>query len=425
MNCTVFGENKMKYTEMKLGAPIQRAIQEIGFDEPTPIQEQAIPFILDGRDVLGQSETGSGKTAAFGLPILEKIEPFKGVQALILAPTRELAEQIYKSLESFSKYKKCKVITVYGGVGIMPQVRNIERADIVVGTPGRTLYHLREQNLDLSRVKFLVLDEADKMFEMGFIDDVEEIIDYAPKEKQFIMFSATMERELDHIVKRRMHNVARVKTSTHVSSSNLKQIYYNVKRQEKFSLLVHMLKEEKPELALVFCSTRDETHSIARNLGMQGIKASELHGGLSQNKRTYVMEEFRDKKINVLVASDVAARGLDIKHLTHIINYSIPKTPKEYLHRIGRTARIGHAGIAISLLDERDHDNFRRVLSDRSLKIEKRETPVFEKAPMQFFRHEDENRRPFRRGGFRGGGSRGGGEGRRPFRSHSEGGFRR
>ncbi len=387
----VFGE-KMKYIEMNLEAPIIRAVQELGFIEPTPIQEQAIPILRQGKDLIGQSETGSGKTAAFGLPILEKIKPFTGLQSLILAPTRELADQIARNLGQFSKYKHCKIITVYGGVSINPQIKAIPRADIIVGTPGRTLDHLRRKTLDLSSIKFFVLDEADKMFEMGFVDDVNAILRCAPKNKQLIMFSATLSQEVQQIVSRSMNNPVKIKTSTHVSSNFLQQIYYNVRRNEKFSLLFHIINEEKPELALVFCGTRTETHIVAKNLAKQGIQAMSLHGGLSQNKRNYVMDEFKNGKINVLVASDVAARGIDVKHLTHIINYSIPKTSKEYVHRIGRTARMGHAGVAINLLDENDHNNFRNVLSDRSLKIEKRDTPQFKKIEMP----KPQFNRPFR-----------------------------
>ncbi|MBI4919498.1 DEAD/DEAH box helicase [archaeon] len=393
----------MKYTEMNLEAPLMRAVQELGFEEPTPIQEKTIPILREGRDLIGQSETGSGKTAAFGLPILEKIQPFTGLQAIILAPTRELADQIANNLAQFSKYKKCNILTVYGGVSINPQIKNIPKADIIVSTPGRTLDHLRRGTLNLSKIKFFVLDEADKMFEMGFVNDINAILSASPPHKQLIMFSATLNPDVQKLVHKRMKDPVTVKTSTHVSSTMLQQIYYNVERRDKFSLLVHIIKEENPELALVFCGTRTETHIVAKNLFKQDIAATALHGGLSQNKRNQVMADFKEGKIRVLVASDVAARGIDVKHLTHIINYSIPKTSKEYVHRIGRTARMGHAGVAISLLDEMDHNNFRNVLDDRSIKIEKRDTPEFkriERLQQNFgggnFRHGS-GRRPFPR----------------------------
>ncbi|MBI2564725.1 DEAD/DEAH box helicase [Candidatus Woesearchaeota archaeon] len=372
----------MKYNELNLEAPIQRAVDELGFEEPTPIQQQAIPIIREGKDLIGQSETGSGKTAAFGLPILEKVKPISSLQAIILAPTRELTDQIARNLASFSKYKPVKIVVIYGGVSINPQIDNIPKADIIVGTPGRVLDHLRRRTLSLSDIKFCVLDEADKMFEMGFVEDVNAILKFTSRNKQMIIFSATISNEVQKIASRFMNNPAKVKTSTHISAKTLQQIYYNVRRNEKFSLLVHLIKEEKPELALVFCGTRTETHIVAKNLAKQGIEAVALHGGLSQNKRNNIMDDFKAGKINVLVASDVAARGIDVKHLTHIINYSIPKTSHEYIHRIGRTARIGHAGIAINLLEERDYNNFNRVLDDRSLKIEKRPLPDFKKIEM-------------------------------------------
>jgi len=369
----------MKYVELNLEAPFLRALQEIGFEELTPIQEKSIPILREGKDLIGQSETGSGKTAAFGVPILEKIQFNKGLQAMILAPTRELADQITKNLNQFSKYKHCRIVTIYGGVSMNPQIQNIRTADVIVGTPGRVLDHLRRGTLSLFQIKFFVLDEADKMFDMGFVRDVHSILGFTPKSKQTIIFSATISEDVQRLASRNMHDPVVVKTSTHVSASFLKQVYYDVRRNEKFSLLVHIIKEENPELALVFCGTRTETHSVAKNLYRQGIRAAALHGGLSQNARSGIMNDFKDGKIKVLVASDVAARGIDVKHLTHIFNYSIPKTSKEYVHRIGRTARIGHAGIAISLLDERDYENFNNVLRDRSLKIEKVVLPEFNK----------------------------------------------
>lgn len=371
------------YEEMNLEPSIFKAVQELNFTEPTPIQAQSIPLIREGKDLIGQSETGSGKTAAFGLPILEKIQPSAGLQAFILSPTRELADQIAKNLMQFSKYKRCKIVTIYGGVSINPQIDAIPRADIIVGTPGRTLDHLRRGTLSLQRIKFLVLDEADKMFEMGFIEDITQIMRATPRNKQILMFSATISQDIQRVILRQMNNPASVKTSTHVSSKMLQQIYYNVRRNEKFSLLVHIIKTENPERAIVFCGRKTEIRVVVKNLVKQGVDASELHGGLSQNKRNFVMDQFKQGRINILVASDVAARGIDVAHLTHIINYSIPKNSQEYVHRIGRTARMGHAGVAINLLDETEHDNFRAVLSDRSLHIEKRDIPVFNKIEIQ------------------------------------------
>ena len=381
----------MKYAEMNLEKPILDAILELGFNEPTEIQEKSIPLIKKGADVMGQSETGSGKTAAFGLPILEKIKHGFGIQSLIVAPTRELAEQIAKNLRSFSKNKKTFVTTVYGGVSMNPQIENLKGTDIVVGTPGRLLDHLRRGTLSLNKVKFLVLDEADRMLDMGFIDDIKQIISLCPKERQTLLFSATLNYDVQKIAERYMKNPVKIKTQDFVKTDLLKQVYYDVPRGEKFSLLVHLLQNEKPQMALVFCGTRRDVDSVARNLFENGIKAMALHGGLSQEKRNRVMESFRNQHINILVASDVAARGLDIKDLTHIFNYSIPKTSKEYVHRIGRTARMGKSGLAISLLDESDYQNFNAVLRDHSLKVEQVELPQFKKVFVKRFpeRRED------------------------------------
>ena len=284
----------MKYTEMGLEKAILDAILELGFTEPTEIQEKSIPLIKKGADIMGQSETGSGKTAAFGLPILEKIKHGFGIQSLIVAPTRELAEQIAKNLRSFSKHKKTSVTTVYGGVSMGPQVENLKGADIVVGTPGRLLDHLRRNTLNLNKVKFLVLDEADRMLDMGFIDDIKQIISLCPKDRQTLLFSATFNYDVQKIASGYMKAPVKIKTQDFVKKEFLKQIYYDVPRGEKFSLLVHLIQAENPQLALVFCGTRRDVDQVARNLYENGIKAMALHGGLSQEKRNRVMDSFRN-----------------------------------------------------------------------------------------------------------------------------------
>ncbi|MBI2546052.1 DEAD/DEAH box helicase [Candidatus Woesearchaeota archaeon] len=367
----------MKYNELGIQPQLLKAVQELGFEEPTEIQEKAIPLIQKGYDVIGQSETGSGKTAAFGLPILEKIDPAKGLQAIILAPTRELAEQIKKNLVAFSRYKRVFITSIYGGVSMNPQIDNIRRANIIVGTPGRVLDHLGRRTLNLSRISFFVLDEADKMFDMGFIDDVKQILSYTNQDRQTLMFSATISTEVHFIAQRYMRDPHKIKTKEYVSQQLLKQVMYQVRKQEKFSFLVHLIRQENPKLAIVFCGTRREVDFVTKNLANQGINAMALHGGLSQHRRNEIMEEVHGHNVHILVATDVAARGIDIKDLTHIYNYSIPKTSKEYIHRIGRTARMGDKGLAINLLDERDHDNMRSVLSDHAINIESLRTPEF------------------------------------------------
>lgn len=360
---------------------LKKAFLELGFQEMTDIQIKSIPLIQEGKDVIGQSKTGSGKTAAFGFPILEKIVHNHTLQVLILVPTRELCEQVAKEMQKFAKYKKMNIIAVYGGVSINPQIYALRQAEIVVATPGRMLDHAERGTIQLGKVRILVLDEADKMFEMGFIDDVRKIISQIPKERQTLLFSATISHQVQEVVKNYMRHPEKVKVKEYVESGKLVQHFYSVNSRDKFSLLVHILKHESPRLTIIFCATRNRVDVLSKNLYKQGIKSEGLHGGLSQNRRKYAIDMFHNNKIGILVASDVAARGLDIKNVSHIINYDIPKTAKEYIHRIGRTARAGTEGKVISLLSEQDHDNFRNVLDDRSLIVEELKLPEFERIP--------------------------------------------
>jgi len=360
---------------------LKKAFLELGFEEMTDIQKKTIPLIQEGKDVIGQSQTGSGKTAAFGFPILERITHNHGLQALILVPTRELCEQVTTEMRKFAKYKRMDIIAVYGGVSIGPQIRQLTHADIVVATPGRMLDHLERGTVKLSNARILVLDEADKMFEMGFIEDVKKIISQIPKERQTLLFSATISTQVHEIVQNYMKNPAKIKVQSYVEQEKMTQYFYNVNSRDKFSLLVHILKHESPKLAIIFCATRNRVDVLGKNLYKQGIQAQILHGGLTQNRRKQAIDMFHSKKADILVASDVAARGLDIKNVSHIINYDIPKTSKEYIHRIGRTARAGTEGKVISLLSEQDHDNFRNVLEDRSLVVEQLKLPEFQRVP--------------------------------------------
>ena len=360
---------------------LAKAFEEMGFLEYTDIQKKTIPLIQEGKDVIGQSFTGSGKTAAFGFPILEKITHNHGVQTLLLVPTRELCEQVTTEMRKFAKYKRMNITAVYGGVSINPQFQSLKHADIVVATPGRMLDHLERGTARLTNVKILVLDEADKMFEMGFIDDVKRIISQLPRERQTLLFSATISHQVHEIVKNYMKNPEKVKVQSYVGEEKLEQYFYSVHAADKFSLLVHLLRHEKPGLTIIFCATRNRVDALGKNLYKQGIQAQSLHGGLTQNRRKQAIDMFHGNKVDILVASDVAARGLDIKNVKYIINYDIPKTSKEYIHRIGRTARAGKEGKVISLLAQQDHDNFRNVLEDRSLIVKKLEPPQFERMP--------------------------------------------
>jgi len=372
----------MKFEEIKINRKLIDKTLEQRFEDLTSIQEKCLPGIIDGKDVVGQAETGSGKTLAFCLPILDKIVPGIGPQALIITPTRELCVQVTDVFFEYGKSLGIKTASVYGGVAIEPQIKNIRNSDVVIGTPGRLLDHLRRKTIDFRNVQFLVIDETDKMYEMGFIDDVEEIIRYVPKKRQTLMFSATISGDIHRLMNKHLNNPLVVKTQSFVDKSKLKQVYYDIYQQnEKFSILVHLLKNNTSGLAIVFCGTRRESDAVARNLRHQGINASAIHGGMSQNKRLQSLDALKNERTDVLVATDVAARGLDIKNVTHIYNYDVPKTSTDYIHRIGRTARAGANGSAITLLTQRDHDNFRRVQSNDELVIERADVPDFRKVP--------------------------------------------
>jgi ATP-dependent RNA helicase DeaD len=376
-------------------------LQEQRFDELTVIQEKCIPEIIQGKDVVGQAETGSGKTLAFCLPILNKITPGRGLQALILTPTRELCIQVTDVFRDFGKSLGIRTTSIYGGVSIGPQIQDVRSSEVVIATPGRMLDHLRRKTIDLRNIKILVLDETDKMFEMGFVDDVEDIIRHIPSERQLLMFSATISEDVHKLARRHLKNPLIIKTQSYVDHSKLKQVYYDIYEQnQKFSLLVHLLNKNTDGLSIVFCGTRHMSDAVQKNLTRQGIRASAIHGGMRQQKRSSSLDALKTQKTKVLVATDVAARGLDIKNVTHIYNYDVPKTPTEYVHRIGRTARAGAKGSAITLLTERDHDNFRRVQSNDDFHIERADIPDFHKVP--FMRRFEPRGEPRGHQSFRG-----------------------
>ncbi|MCU0642319.1 MAG: DEAD/DEAH box helicase [archaeon] len=419
-----------KFKVLGLSEQLLKAIKDAGYSAPREIQEKAIPLALAGKDIIGGSATGSGKTLAFGAGIVEKTKKGEGIQALILAPTRELADQVGTEIAKFSKYKGLHVAIIYGGVAMSPQVHSLERADIVVGTPGRILDHLRQGTLNLKKVNSLVLDEADRMLDMGFIDDVETIINQCPKERQTFLFSATINIDIEHISRKHMKNPVDIAAESHVDPSKLRQVYYDVPSNQKFSLLVHLLKHEKAGLVMIFCNTRHNADFVAHNLKRNKIHAVAIHGGLTQSRRSKIMEEFKSSEVNALVCTDVAARGLDIEGVSHVYNYDSPPNSKDYIHRIGRTARAGKEGIAISIVSQRDYQNFREVLADDALKIKQEELPKdMEKSFFEINVRGDREGRD--RSGFGGrGGGRGGFGGRgfggrgRSFGGRSGGGFR-
>jgi len=374
---------KMNFEKLNINIKLQRKIEEFGFKNLTSIQEKCIPEILDKKDVVGQAETGSGKTLAFCLPILNMIKPNVDGQVLVLTPTRELCIQVTDVFRDFGKNLGIKATSIYGGVNIKPQIRNIANSNIIVATPGRLLDHISRKTVDLRNIRFLVLDETDKMLDMGFIEDVEKIIFRLPRDRQTLMFSATISEDVYQIAKKHLKNPLMFRTKSFVDTDKLNQKYYDIhNHNDKFSLLVHLLKNSTPGLAIVFCATRRETDIIAKNLRRQEINVSEIHGGMKQNKRLKSLDRLKNQKTDVLVATDVAARGLDIKDVSHVYNYDVPRTSKEYIHRVGRTARAGKNGNAVTLLTSRDHDNFRRVQSDEKLRIEQANFPQFNKVDL-------------------------------------------
>lgn len=397
-----------KFRKLGISEAVLKSIQEQNFKEPSEIQEKSIPLILEGKDVIAGAATGSGKTLVFASAIIKTAEKGNGVQALILTPTRELAEQVSTTIQRFSKNKHLEIIPVYGGVSINPQMYNLRTADVVVGTPGRILDHLERRTLDLRNIKILVLDEADRMLDMGFKEDVGEIISHCPKNRQTLLFSATISQDVSRLAKKYMKDPVEISAEAFVDPSKLTQIYYDVEDNYKFSLLVHFLKNEQSGLAMVFCNTQRNTDFIANNLRELGIDTLAIHGGYSQDRRTRTMEKFSAQKASVLVCTDVASRGLDIKGVSHIYNYDMPKDSKDYTHRIGRTARAGKDGRVINIIASRDYENFGRIMANREFTIVKGETPEIERVFIKF----KDNRS--RSSGF----NRGGGNNRdRPYHS--------
>lgn len=369
----------MTFEELNIRPEIVRALKEDGINSPTKIQRLAIPAIIEGKDVIGVSNTGSGKTVAFGVPLLETLRPKEGLQVLIMTPTRELAVQIKRELIKFSRNMKYSITTVYGGVSMGPQIEKVAKADIVVGTTGRLLDILKRGYLDLSRLRTVVLDEADKMVEMGFIEDIEEILKKVPKNKQVLLFGATISDEINQIKKRHMKSPLVAKADSYVREDFLEQYYYDVGPGEKFSFLVHLLKKEDTKRVIIFCSTRASVEILTRNLKENGVKVEMIHGKLTQSRRQKIIDNFNKGNPNVLVASAVAARGLDIRNVSHVFNYSLSQDPQEYIHRVGRTARAGESGKAITLLESRDHEAFSMINARYSLNVKKLDKGEFTK----------------------------------------------
>jgi ATP-dependent RNA helicase DeaD len=352
------------FNEIGLRPELMRAVIEVGYEEPTPIQARAIPAMIAGRDLVAQAQTGTGKTAAFALPILQRIDTNKHhVQALVLVPTRELAIQVAHATHLLGKYTGVTVLPVYGGQPIARQLRSLQQGvHVVVGTPGRVMDHIRRETLDLAKVNVLVLDEADEMLDMGFLEDIEFILEQMPKDKQTTLFSATMPVRIRELSRRYMRDTQIISVGREqVTVPQTNQTYYEVPQRAKLDALCRILDVETPTSTIIFCARKSDVDELVESLQGRGYKAEAIHGDLNQVQRDRVMRGFRDGKTEILVATDVAARGLDIPQVSHVVNYHIPWDPESYVHRIGRTGRAGREGTAITLIAPREYRQLKLI----------------------------------------------------------------
>jgi len=374
------------FATLGLDAAIVASVTSLGYEEPTPVQSETIPLLLEGRDLLAQAATGTGKTAAFALPMLHRIsklgpEDRRRTTGLVLVPTRELAMQVAEAVHKYARGGKLTVLPLYGGAPMFQQVRALERgAHVVVATPGRALDHIRRGTLKLDRLSVLVLDEADEMLDMGFAEDLDAILDATPRERQTALFSATMPARILSIAERHLRNPTRIAIAREKPAAGklprVRQVAYVVARAHKPASLERVLETESPDSALVFCRTRLEVDTLVEMLNAHGHQAEALHGGMEQRQRDRVMGRFREGKADLLVATDVAARGLDIERLSHVINYDVPASPETYVHRIGRTGRAGRGGTAITLAEPREHRLLRSMEAATKQKIEMATIPT-------------------------------------------------
>ncbi|MFD4671293.1 DEAD/DEAH box helicase [Lentzea sp. NPDC058450] len=373
------------FADLGLRSDILNALTTLGYEEPTPIQSEAIPPLLAGNDLLGQAATGTGKTAAFALPLLERIadQIGKGEKplALVLAPTRELAVQVSEAVHRYGRHMGARVLPIYGGQPIGRQLRELSRGvDVVVATPGRAIDHLQRGTLQLSDLKVVVLDEADEMLDMGFAEDIDAILTETPAERQTVLFSATMPPRIDRMAKSHLRTptliqIEREKTEPG-EAPRVRQTAYLVRREHKPAALGRVLDVESPTAAVVFCRTRDEVDQLTETLNGRGYRAESLHGGISQEQRDRVMSRLRSGTADLLVATDVAARGLDIEQLTHVVNYNVPSAPEAYTHRIGRVGRAGREGVAITLVEPRENSMLKTIERVTKTKIPVEKVPT-------------------------------------------------
>ncbi|HEX6534083.1 MAG TPA: DEAD/DEAH box helicase [Gemmatimonadaceae bacterium] len=363
-------DTSSSFAALGLAPPLLDALAALGYEEPTPIQREAIPPLLEGRDLLGQAATGTGKTASFALPLLQRTHDGAsrpgGPSALVLVPTRELAIQVAEAVHRYGRGYGVRVLPVYGGQAIGQQLRVLSRGvDVVVATPGRALDHIRRGSLDLATVRVVVLDEADEMLDMGFAEDLEAILDATPAERQTALFSATLPPRIAHLAQRYLRDPVQVRIAREQPAEGetprVRHMAFIVQRAHKVAALGRILDVERPTSALVFCRTRTEVDELTETLNGRGYDAEPLHGGMSQEQRDRVMRRLRSGAAELLVATDVAARGIDVEHLSHVINYDVPSSPDVYVHRVGRTGRAGREGVAITLAEPREHRQLRNI----------------------------------------------------------------
>jgi len=355
----------------------------MGFEESTPIQEKAIPIALEGRDLIGQAQTGTGKTAAFSIPLIQNIDAKEeNIVALIMTPTRELAIQVAEEIAKLSRFKGLRTLPIYGGQDIVKQIRALrQKPQIIIGTPGRLLDHINRKTIKLDKVQTVILDEADEMLDMGFLDDINTILSKCPEERQTMLFSATMPPNIKKLADTYLKNPEHVSVvPKQVSAPSVEQYYMEVQEQQKFEILSRLIDMEAPDLAIIFGRTKRRVDELSEALKKRGYSAEGLHGDLSQNQRDMVMRKFRDGSIDVLVATDVAARGLDVSGVTHVFNFDLPQDPESYVHRIGRTGRAGKEGVAITFVTPRETDHLHLIERITRHRITKRPLPSMAEA---------------------------------------------
>ena len=370
---------KLRFKDLDISSEIQRAVEDMGFEEATPIQSLAIPHILEGKDVTGQAQTGTGKTAAFGIPILEMVDPSeRELQAVILCPTRELAIQVAEELKKLSTYlKRVNVLPIYGGQPIERQIKALRKGvQIIIGTPGRVMDHMRRGTLEMGNVKVLVLDEADEMLDMGFREDIEFVLDYIPDQRQILLFSATMSPDILYITRRYQDDPEFLKVvPKELTVPETEQVYFEVKEKMKLDVLSRLLDINDFKLSLVFCNTKRRVYKLVSHLQIRGYAADGLHGDMSQRQRDSVMSKFRSGNIEILVATDVAARGIDVENVEAVFNYDVPNVDEYYVHRIGRTGRAGKTGIAFTFVSGKEVYQLRDIMRYTKTKIEQQQIP--------------------------------------------------